>query len=166
MTALSILTRTAAPLACAIAALASALVREPPRADERTPNLAVLRVTAVVTDTSVAGLVVEATAPDMRAPLRFTIAVESNFAGATIRIPAGRARTIAVRGRPLRGRERRGSHHARPGDGRQLVRLGPPRAEQAWCTNHRPEALPRGVVVRPAGAVSGESAFDRFMTPT
>jgi len=96
MANLLIFPRTAAPVACAIAALVSTIVREPPSADVTTAPGAVLRVTAVVADTVIAGLVLESTAPDIAEPLRFPVAVENGFAAATIRIPPGRARTIVV----------------------------------------------------------------------
>src|SRR2546430_17376230 len=96
MANLFISTRTAAPVACAIAALVSTIVREPPSAYVTTAHGAVLRVTAVVADTMIAGLVLESTAPDIAEPLRFPVAVENGFAATTIRIPPGRARTIVV----------------------------------------------------------------------
>src|SRR5437588_2194862 len=96
MANLLIFPRTAAPVACAIAALVSTIVREPPSANVTKEYRAVLRVTAAVADTMIAGLVVESTAPDIAAPLRFPVAVENGFAAATIRIPPGRARTIVV----------------------------------------------------------------------
>jgi Bacterial Ig-like domain (group 2) len=56
-----------------------------------------LNVTADVTGTSVATVVVEVTAPDIATPLVFNLTILNGIASGTITLPSGSGRTIAIR---------------------------------------------------------------------
>jgi len=56
-----------------------------------------VRVTADVSGTPVAAVVVDVSAPDITSPLVFNLAIVSGIASGTITLPAGSSRTITIR---------------------------------------------------------------------
>ncbi len=81
---------------CALAGLVLSSSCELPLSGPSTPQLAELRVSALVVGTPIDLLVVRVTASDIPTPLVFNLAVQNGVAQGTIRLPPGTQRIITV----------------------------------------------------------------------